>query len=191
MKRLWTPEDLIEHFTLLPAELMLLAPLRAEHTRLGAAVLLKSYQLDGRFPTTPYEVPTAVVAFIADQLAIAPGVWAAYPWQGRIIDEHRALIRTALGVRANTNADLEALSTWLADELRQTHRRDLAHLRARSIDRCRAIKIEPPTAQKLERVLTSALATYETRLVTEVAGRLSPESITQLEALLTATQPKP
>jgi TnpA family transposase len=189
MKRLWTPEDLIEHFTLVPTELELLVPLRAEHTRLGVAVLLKSYQLDGRFPTTPYEIPAAVVAFVAEQLAVDPGVWTSYQWQKRIIDEHRALIRTALGVRASTNADLKLLSDWLANELRQTHRRNQAYLRSRVIDHCRGLKIEPPTAKKLARVLMSALATYEQRLYAELADRLSPESISQLKALLTATQP--
>jgi len=60
MKRHWTTDDLIEHFTLLPAERTLLDPLCAAHTRLGFAVLLKSFQLDGRFPTTPHEVPAPV-----------------------------------------------------------------------------------------------------------------------------------
>ena len=61
MKRHWTTDDLIEHFTLLPTERALLDPLRGAHTRLGFAVLLKSFQLDGRFPTTSHEVPAPMM----------------------------------------------------------------------------------------------------------------------------------
>jgi hypothetical protein len=80
MKRHWTHDDLVEHFTLLPAERDIIAPTRGGHTRLGLAVLLKSFQLDGRFPTTPHEVPAAVVAFLAQQLAVDPLAFGRYDW---------------------------------------------------------------------------------------------------------------
>lgn len=61
MKRHWTRDDLVEHFTLSPQERALVATMRHDHTRLGLAVLLKSFQLDGRFPRVPYDVPGGVV----------------------------------------------------------------------------------------------------------------------------------
>ena len=82
MKRHWIHEDLVEHFTLLPAERDLIATARGDHTRLGLAVLLKSFQLDGRFPATPHEVPASVVAFLAQQLALDPLVFGRYDWWG-------------------------------------------------------------------------------------------------------------
>ena len=50
MKRTWDIEELIEHFTLVPPELELLGN-KSGATRLGFALLLKCFQLEGRFPT--------------------------------------------------------------------------------------------------------------------------------------------
>jgi len=61
MKRLWASDELIEHWTLLPADLALLAN-KAGATRLGFAILLKAFQCDARFPEHKGEVPGAVVA---------------------------------------------------------------------------------------------------------------------------------
>ncbi len=49
MKRNWQPEELIEHWTLLEAELALLTKKTASN-RLGLALLLKFFQYEGRFP---------------------------------------------------------------------------------------------------------------------------------------------
>src|SRR5262245_49264971 len=87
----------------------LIAIARGDHTRLGLAVLLKSFQLDGRFPATSHEVPASVVAFLAQQLALDPLAFERYDWWGRVIDDHRRLIRETLGVRAWANADTSTL----------------------------------------------------------------------------------
>jgi TnpA family transposase len=189
MKRHWTSDDLIEHFTLLPAERALLDPLRAAHTRLGFAVLLKSFQLDGRFPTTPHEVPAPVVAFLAAQIEVDPGVYLQYEWRGRASEEHRAQIRALLGVRPATVEDAAILTAWATDELLRTHRRDLGRLRLTVLEHCRTLKLEPPTAQRLDRILNSALAAYTERFCAGVVARLSEQSRTALDALLTTIEP--
>lgn len=51
MKRSWQPEELIEHWTLIPTELDLLTKKTASN-RLGIALLLKYFQYEGRFPTS-------------------------------------------------------------------------------------------------------------------------------------------
>ena len=48
MKRTWTSEELLEHFTLLPDELVAFGN-KSGATRLGFAVLLKCLQYEGRF----------------------------------------------------------------------------------------------------------------------------------------------
>lgn len=189
MKRQWTLDELSEHFTLLPVEHELLAPLRADHTRLGVAVLLKSFQLDGRFPTTPHEVPVTVVAFLATQVAVDPACYLQYDWWGRAIDDHRMQIRTLLGIRASTNADLTELTTWLTADLLRTHSRDQHRLRAVVLARCRELNIESPTAKKLERVLHGALTAYDDRFCAQIIDQLSPTTTAALAALLTTTAP--
>ena len=188
MKRLWTPDELVEHFTLPPSERALLDDMRADYIRLGFAVLLKSFQLDGRFPLAPHEVPTSVVAFIAAQLNIDPQRYAQYEWRGRASEEHRAQIRALLQVRQATVDDATALSEWLAEQLLHTHSRDLNRLRAAAYTRCRALSIEPPSAQRLDRILKSAVAAYEERFCASIVGRLSATTRHALDALLTTME---
>ncbi len=189
MQRHWTPDDLIAHFTLLPAEHELLAALRADHTRLGFALLLKSFQLDGRFPATIHDVPATVIAFLAAQLPVDPAVILPYEWRGRASEEHRAQIRAFLGVRPATVEDADTLTAWLTDHLLQSHRRDPASLHAALLGRCRALTLEPPAAQRLERIIGSALAAYDERLCATIVARLSAPSRTALDALLTIVEP--
>jgi Domain of unknown function (DUF4158) len=94
MKRRWETEELVDQWTLLPAELDLLAN-KTGATRLGFAVLLKSFQLEARFPHRKQDVPGAVVVFVAKQVGVAPEEFLQYHWRGRTIEYHRAQIRAA------------------------------------------------------------------------------------------------
>jgi hypothetical protein len=49
VKRRWAPDELVEHWTLAPDELRLLAN-KTGSTRLGFALLLKFFRYEGRFP---------------------------------------------------------------------------------------------------------------------------------------------
>lgn len=49
MKRQWTRDELADHWTLAPTEFELLAT-KSGATRLGFAILLKAFTLEGRFP---------------------------------------------------------------------------------------------------------------------------------------------
>jgi hypothetical protein len=60
MKRQWDIEELIEHFTLVEEDEALLAN-KTGATRLGFALLLKCFQLEGKFPTGRHEIPKDVV----------------------------------------------------------------------------------------------------------------------------------
>ncbi|EFH83537.1 hypothetical protein Krac_4515 [Ktedonobacter racemifer DSM 44963] len=75
MKRSWDIEELIEHFILLPAELEVLGN-KTGATRLGFALLLKCFQLEGRFPAAKHDIPKAVVDYMAHQLSLAPALYA-------------------------------------------------------------------------------------------------------------------
>ena len=102
MKRQWSPEELIKHFSLLPQEQTLLPSAIANavpHNQLGFAVLLKFFQLEARFLQHTGEIPKSVVAFIAQQLQFEADVFFDYKWQGRTIKKHKDQIREYLGFR--------------------------------------------------------------------------------------------
>ena len=81
---------------------------------MGAALLLKYFQVDGRFPRRQRDVPQAAIAYVAKQLKISPDQYAQYDWQGRTIKMHRAAIRAFLDFREGTTADAETMAEWLA-----------------------------------------------------------------------------
>ena len=56
MKKIWTAENLATDWLILPEDQQLIEHKRGA-TRLGFALLLKFFQLEGRFPLNPHEVP--------------------------------------------------------------------------------------------------------------------------------------
>lgn len=186
MKRDWHPDELIEHWTLTPAEKQQ-ALSKREPSRLGFAVLLKFFQHQGRFPKSAREVPKAVVDHMASQLQVAPIGWNEYDREGRTIKSHRSEIRQQLGFREATVADGEALVDWLCEHcLAQTPRWE--HIESAAYERLRSLQIEPPTPARLNRLIRSARHGFDQRLCATVQARLSPAIQEQLEALLTTDE---
>ncbi|WP_242058192.1 MULTISPECIES: DUF4158 domain-containing protein [Nostoc] len=116
MKRHWEVEELIEHWTLLPDEEALLEN-KIGANRLGFAILLKFFQLEGRFPTEKSDVPKPVIVYLAKQLSIPWEEYYAYDWQGRSIKYHRSQIRSFLGFREATASDETEMLNWLVEQV--------------------------------------------------------------------------
>jgi hypothetical protein len=66
MRREWALEALIESWTLIEADQKLIG---AKHgaTRLGFCLLLKYFEIEGRFPRRAGDIPPAAVEFVAAQ----------------------------------------------------------------------------------------------------------------------------
>jgi len=76
MRREWATDDLIAWWTLVDADRDLIAN-NTGATRLGWALMLKFFELDARFPRHPGEVPLAAVQYLAEQVKVDPGLFAA------------------------------------------------------------------------------------------------------------------
>jgi len=100
----WEPDELIGAWTLVEGDWKLIAN-KTGVTRLGFAVMVKFYEIEGRFPAYPEEVPRAAVGYIASLVKVDPALFAKYSWRGRTIEYHRAQIRRAYGTRPATEAD--------------------------------------------------------------------------------------
>jgi len=182
MKRAWHPEELVEHWTIVPEDWSLIEP-KQSATRLGFAVLLKFFQYAGAFPRAPQDVPLTVVDHLAQQVGVPADAWAQYDWYSRTMERHRAQIRQHLGFREATVADGETLVTWLCAQILPTTRRP-DHLKEAMAQRCRELRIEPPTPERLDRLIRSAIHREDTRVGTGILHRLSATTHAQLEALL-------
>jgi hypothetical protein len=68
VKRHWDEQELAEQWSLSSDDWELLAN-RIDRSRLGCAILLKFFQIEGRFPRDRKEVPLTARDYLAEQLA--------------------------------------------------------------------------------------------------------------------------
>src|SRR6266581_435913 len=182
MKRQWTRDELVDHWTLAPNELELLAN-KTGATRLGFAVLLKAFRVEGRFPRQKHDVPGVVIVHVANQVNVAADLYPSYEWSGRTIEYHRAQIREFLGFHEATVHDGNELVTWLADQvLPREHREE--HVREALFGRCRALRIEPPSVGRVDRLIRSAFHSFEERWCASVLEQLGGATQRALDELL-------
>ena len=189
MRQYFTPQELAEHFTLLPAEQELLAN-KTGANRLGFVVLLKYFQWEGRFPEHVQDVPRAVVDHIARTLTI-PGERALqYDLEGRSARYHKEQIRQWTGFRVGTTADADAITPWLCAHTRVDEATP-ARLTVRALERYKALHIEPPTPGRLERMTHAAQRTLEEQFFTTLAKALKPETRQIIDTMLTESPSPP
>ncbi|ACZ85020.1 DUF4158 domain-containing protein [Streptosporangium roseum] len=186
MRREWELDELIECWTLDEDELGLLSN-KSGATRLGFALLLKFFELEGRFPRRE-DVPKAAVEYMAGQVGVeAALLFADYQWSGRTIEYHRSQVRKHHGFRQPTVADEDKQIFWLAGELcPEELSRD--RLRAALLTRFRAEKIEPPTPVQVDRLLGAAVAMFERDFTTRTAQRLGSAAGARLDDLIAAPE---
>jgi len=171
MKRTWDIEELIEHFTLVPPELELLRN-KTGATRLGFALLLKCFQLEGRFPTAKHEIPRSVVDYVVHQLKVDAALFTEYDWEGRTITNHRTQIREHFEFRDATSADAEEVTRWLVST-GQAAVPHLERLKAVVYARFRELRLLPPTPDRIDRLIHSACAEASQQFFAETFARLS------------------
>jgi Tn3 transposase DDE domain/Domain of unknown function (DUF4158) len=182
MKRHWTTDELIDEWTLHPEDLDLLST-KTGPGRLGFAVLLMYFRHEGRFPRQKQEVPGAVVAYLAKQVAASPEDFLRYPWSGRTIEAHRAQIRKVDGFHVTSVADATQLAAWLCERVLASEHREEGLVEA-LLGECRARQLEPPSPDRLARLVRTAVHTFEQALYARTVGRLSPSAREALEALI-------
>jgi len=178
----WEPDELIDAWTLTGGDWDLIAN-KEGVTRLGFAVMLKFYEIEGRFPAYPEEVPPAAVRYLGSLVKVDPALFGKYSWTGRSIKYHRSQIRRVYGTRPPTEDDEDRWAQWLADEMcpTETNRDRLAAALQR---RCRSEKVEPPSTGQIERVVASGCRRFDDAFAATTAGRLGPAVCGRLEDLL-------
>jgi TnpA family transposase len=164
---------------------------KRQASRLSFAVLLLFYRAHGRFPRGAAEIETEAIAAVARQIDVPIVPFDVIDMSDRTLKRHRAEIRALLGFREATVADGEALTDWLRDHA-VADSRDLAVLTVALEERCRTLMIEPPGADRIERIVRAALHAFDERFCGDIHARLPPATRMRLDALLrpAATEPK-
>ncbi len=175
-------EELVENWTLVPQELELVKR-KVGAGQIGFAILLKYFQMMARFPDSNTEIPETVIIYIASQLKSDPSLYSQYNWQGRSIKNHRAEIRELFGFRTATMSDSEEIFDWLIACILPNEQR-FEPLEEQTYQRFRLLQIEPPTSKQVERLIRSAISQYESNFCHQTFSKLSKETISQIEILL-------
>src|SRR3954447_13052948 len=116
MQRLWSADELDEHWTLGPEELKLLADLTGTG-KLGLAAQLAYWRQHGRFPNEEAELAPAVVGHLAAQVGVEADALDGSDWAGPPGGGHRRLILDHLAVTAFDDTAEARFRRWLANEL--------------------------------------------------------------------------
>jgi hypothetical protein len=101
-------ESLIRHYTLSPQDRLQAEVRRRPHNQLGYAIQLCIMRYPGRVLGMDEDPPAAVVAYVAEQLGIAPDVFASYARRIPTRFEHSHRLAKYLGVRTATRDDRRA-----------------------------------------------------------------------------------
>jgi hypothetical protein len=182
MKPHWSPEELIEQFTLLPDEMALLET-KVGASQLGFAVWLKFFGHKARFPRTRQEIPKAIVSYIAGQLDLSPKLLQEYSNQERTLIRHRQEIREFFGFRESNLQDAQAIKDWLCQKVLVYDRQE-AHLETLVYQRFRELKLEPPSQKQVKRLTGSAIRTTEATFCETLLQKLAIDTRTRMDVLL-------
>jgi Domain of unknown function (DUF4158) len=151
--------------------------------RLSFAVLLAFFRERGRFPRRPTDIDRALVNDVSAELQLANPANFKFSLSSRSVERHRAEIRDLLGFREATVADGEAPSEWLQHQTGAIG--GIPEQLALQLEgRCRALLLEPPAPDRVDRIVRAAIHAHDERLQTEIAQRLGPEARQRLDALL-------
>jgi len=160
--------------------------------RLRFALMLLFFRARGRFPRAAAEVDEAAVAKLARSLGV-PEPSIAAPLlpdaADRTTERQRAEIRALLGFREAAIADAHALVAWLRDHA-IARTRDPVELATDAEARCRALRIEPPTPDRIARIVRTAVRAYEDERTAIVHARLTQAVRVSLDELLQPIGPE-
>lgn len=183
MKQNWTIDELIDNWTLLPNELELATRPNARVNRLGFALLLKYFQIEGQFPYHQSEIPQTAITYVARQLDIERTLFQEYPWGKAVFKRHRAAIRAFLGFRESQEADKPLIVEWLIEHILP----DTLYpepITEAAYQQFRIRKLEPPTGGQIERMARSAIRQYTERFCQTISDRLTTDMKFHLDHLL-------
>ena len=146
-------------------------------TRLGFAILLVFFRDRGRFPRHECEVARQSIAALGQQLDVQTPMEGGTLLSDRTAERFRAEIRAYFGFREATVADADALLAWVRDHAAPNAAGDLDLLIENLEERCLELAIEPPTAERMERIVRTAQRAHNRRSNRNIAAIRSATAI--------------
>lgn len=174
--------ELARHYTLSPRDLAVIARHRRPENRLGFAAQLAVLRFPGRALTDLPGVPERVLAFIAEQVAVDPAVFARYGERDNTRYEHLDELRRDFGFRSCGWTELHALGRGLLPLALESDR--ALPLVEAALARLRAEQIIAPGITTIERVVWTVQRLAQRRVERWLLQPLTDEACARLDGLL-------
>lgn len=101
----------------------------------------------------------------------------------RTQERYRQEFRAHFGTREHSNADMTSLTEWLCENAVHSTR-DGDELASLLRSRCRDVRIEAPSDERIDRIIRAAIASYDDRLCCSISSVIPPASKLKLDQLL-------
>lgn len=167
-------DELRDSFTIDASDRAFLKQARKDSSRLGFAVLLKTFLALGYPPRRKSEIPAIVVEWLAGQLGVAPKMFRRYRWRDSLWDHHLSAIRQHSGFRPfeSKGEDPLDLQMWLAERGNELPSRKA--LLVAAVQRCRECRLELPSERELGRLVNTARRRFFQDLYAGIFERIEP-----------------
>ena len=185
MALLALPDDettLVQHWTLSEDDLAIIVRRRRPHNRLGFAIQLCALRYPGRLLRPGELIPDTPLAFVAEQLQIAPEVLADYATRGPTRYEQLDALREGFGFTQFSRPLRAALQEWLLPIALTTT--SGAGLARSLLGECRRRRIIVPGISSVERMVAQALLDAERHVAEHLTRGLETGQRRLLDALL-------
>jgi TnpA family transposase len=181
------PTEIVRFYTFSQEDMALIQNRRRPHNRLGFALHLAYLRHPGRVLAPNERPPVAMLGYIADQLQVAPGIFADYAHREQTRWEHLGELQTRLCLSAFDRTSHRVVAAVAAEAAAGTDRGETI-IRA-MIDHLRGIQTIVPTASVLERIGLAARARARHRAYAGVVRDLSAGQRQALSSLLIPDEP--
>ena len=121
---------------------------------------------------------------LAETLGVTADRFTRYALEGRMARSHKEEMRQWTGWRPAPVPNVETIQAWVTAHTR-VEEAPLPHVLAPLTAHFQHLKIEVPTAQRLEHLAHAVTRTVEDQCFTTLAQALSPEMCQQLDMWLT------
>ncbi|MFV9852086.1 MAG: Tn3 family transposase, partial [Rickettsia aeschlimannii] len=172
-------------FTLDSEEIALVTRHHTKENKLVFAVMLKFFQLEGRYPTSNDIIDQTMINHIALQLNLNSSIinFSNYDWSSRTIKRFRQEIRLLLGYNKPTIADSRKLIVWLIEHI-LPQAPTLAQISEHASKFYRQNHLESHKPLQLERYIATACHKFEQQFWQDIFQELSTETIKSIDLLL-------
>ncbi len=182
MKRQWTTEELVEHWSLEPGDEDLLFH-KEKTLRLGLFAQLTFYRHQHRFPDHRNEFAPSVLVHLAEQIGAAVTTLSAYRWDDRTGRRHRRWVLKRLEIEPFDGTARAAFTEWLMTEALPREPKAGA-LDEWICDWLARAKVARPGDYRFDRLVRTTRRRYEAQVFDQVLARLDEGMRLRLNELL-------